>query len=72
MAHANAVTGATVYVDDGTGGMAGIPAPDGSGSNPVVVPEDTFTPDGWPGAVRFTGPGDTFGSGVVIDIDSDA
>ena len=66
MPHANPL-GATVYVDDGTAGMA--PA---DGSAPVAVPEDSFTPDGWPTAIRFTGPGDTYGSGVVIDIDSDA
>ena len=60
MAHANPVTGATVYIDD-------------SGTDPgTVIPEDSFTPDGWPTAIRFTGPGDTFGSGVVLDIDSDA
>lgn len=58
MAHANPVGGATVFFDD--------PAPSDG------VPEDTFSPDGWPGVVRFTGPGDTYGSGVVIDIDADA
>ena len=60
MPHANAVTGATVYIDD-SGGDPGA----------VAIPEDTFTPDGWPGAVRFVGPGDTYGSGVVLDIDAD-
>jgi len=61
MAHANNITGATVYVDDGTGGYG-----------PAPVPEDTFTADGWPTTDRWTGPGNTFGSGVVIDIDLDA
>ena len=37
----------------------------------TVVPEDSFTPDGWPTNIRFVGDSDTFGSGVVIDIDTD-
>lgn len=49
--------GATVYIDD-----IGVD---------IVIPEDTFTPDGWPTTIRFVGPGNTFGSGTVIDIDSD-
>ena len=61
MPHANPITGATVYLDD-----------NGTGDGNVAVPEDTLTSDGWPGAIRFVGPGDTFGSGVVLDIDSDA
>ena len=59
MAHANSTGGATVYVDD-LGGAGGI-----------FVPEDTFTPDGWPTTDRFTGPGNSYGSGVAIDIDLD-
>ena len=59
MAHANPVSGATVYIDDSLPSV-------------VDVPEDTFTADGWPTTVRFVGPGDSFGSGVVLDIDSDA
>ena len=57
MAHANPVGGATVFFDD---------PPTGD------IPEDTFTLDGWPGVIRFVGPGDTYASGVVIDIDLDA
>jgi hypothetical protein len=63
MAHANSVTGSSVYIGDGTDGMV---------SGDGIIPEDTFTSDGWPTTIRFTGPGDTFGSGIVIDIDSDA
>jgi hypothetical protein len=69
MAHANPVTGATVYVDDGTAGMAGTGI---AGTVEIGVPEATFTPDGWPTTDRFTGPGNSWGSGVVTDIDSDA
>lgn len=68
MAHANAVTGATVYIDDGTNGMAGTGT---AGTVEIGIPEDTFTPDGWPTTIRFVGPGDSYGSGVVVDIDSD-
>ena len=46
--------GATVYVDD-LGGAGGI-----------FVPEDTFTPDGWPTTDRFVGPGT-----YLVDIDLD-
>ena len=59
MAHANAF-GATVYLDD-------------NGTMPdSAVPETTLTVDGWPTTDRFVGPGDTYGSGVVLDIDADA
>ncbi len=54
MAHANSTGGATVYVDD-LGGAGGI-----------FVPEDTFTPDGWPTTDRFVGPGT-----YLVDIDLD-
>jgi hypothetical protein len=68
MAHANAVTGASVYVDDGTNGYAGSGT---AGTVEIGFPETSFTPDGWPTTDRFVGPGDTFGSGIVIDIDLD-
>ena len=68
MAHANAINGATVYVDDGTNGMAGVGTP---GTVETIAPETTFTPDGWPTTDRFVGPGDTYGSGIVVDIDLD-
>ena len=60
MAHANPIGGSTVYIDDS-----------GNDSGNAAIPEDTFTADGWPTGVRFTGPGDTYGSGVVLDIDGD-
>ena len=56
-------------MDDGTNGMLGTGTP---GVGDPAVPEDTLTRDGWPTTIRFVGPGDTYGSGVVIDIDSDA
>lgn len=69
MAHANSINGATVYVDDGTNGYAGTGTP---GTVETPPPETSFTPDGWPTTDRFVGPGDTYGSGVVVDIDLDA
>ena len=61
MAHANAIGGSTVYIGDS-----------GTDTGTAVIPEDTFTPDGWPTSVRFTGDGDTYGGGTVLDIDGDA
>lgn len=69
MPHANPVTGATVYIDDGTNGYAGVSV---AGTVEIGIPEDTFTPDGWPTTIRFVGPGDSYASGIAIDIDLDA
>jgi hypothetical protein len=68
MAHANSISGATVYIDDGTNGYAGTAA---AGTVEIGIPETLFTPDGWPTTDRYVGPGDSYGSGVVVDIDLD-
>ncbi len=63
MAHANAAGGATVYIGDGDLGMLG---PGGVNGTQLFIPEDTFTPDGWPTTDRFVGPGT-----YLVDIDLD-
>jgi hypothetical protein len=35
----------------------------------VVIPEDSFTPDGWPTNINFVGPGMTW-TGTVIDLNA--